>query len=75
MARRFPSISRMASAALFAACAAAQAQTAPSAQEAARYSGLHAAAYRNDTEAIRGLAAGGANLDAKDGHGRTRLRR
>lgn len=58
---------------LIAACATAQAQTPPSDQEAARYAGLHAAAYRNDAPLIRKLASGGASLDSKDGQGRTPL--
>ncbi|KQT09400.1 ankyrin repeat domain-containing protein [Ramlibacter sp. Leaf400] len=51
----------------------ALAQVAPTAAEAARYTGLHAAAHRGDTDAIRKLAAGGADLQARDAHGRTAL--
>jgi ankyrin repeat protein len=51
----------------------AHAQVAPSAAEAARYQGLHAAAHAGDAARIAALAAGGADLDARDGHGRTPL--
>ncbi|WP_347309613.1 ankyrin repeat domain-containing protein [Defluviimonas sp. SAOS-178_SWC] len=51
--------------------AAAAAQTPPSAAEIAAYDGLHRAAQANDVAAIRRLAAGGADLDARDGAGRT----
>ncbi|GAA5165745.1 ankyrin repeat domain-containing protein [Viridibacterium curvum] len=51
----------------------AQAQTAPSASEAARYSGLHAAAHQGDTARLQQLIASGADLNARDGHGRTPL--
>ena len=47
------------------------AQVPPSAAEAARYQGLHAAAHRGDVARIRQLAASGADLDARDGQGRT----
>ena len=51
----------------------AGAQLAPSAEEAAGYGPLHAAAYRGDTAGLLlQLAAGGA-ADARDGHGRTPL--
>lgn len=64
--------------ALCVACAAAavlpaQAQVAPSAAEAARYQGLHAAAHAGDAARIGALAAAGADLNARDGHGRTPL--
>ena len=49
----------------------AQAQTAPSASEIARYDGLHLAAHRGDVEAVRQFVAAGADLDARDGSGRT----
>jgi len=49
----------------------AQAQTAPSASEIARYHGLHRAAHLGDAEGIRQLAASGADLDARDAAGRT----
>jgi ankyrin repeat protein len=51
----------------------AQAQTAPSAAEAAAYRGLHAAAQRGDAAEIARLAATGAGLDARDPQGRTPL--
>ena len=49
------------------------AQVAPTAAEAARYAGLHAAAQRGDVDAIRRAAAAKADLDGRDGHGRTPL--
>ena len=52
----------------------AGAQTAPSAAEAARYSGLHAAAHRGDVAAIQRLVAADtapSALNARDPHGRT----
>ncbi|MGV3572288.1 MAG: ankyrin repeat domain-containing protein [Ramlibacter sp.] len=49
------------------------AQTAPAAAEAARYQGLHAAAHHGDAARIARLAATGADLDARDPHGRTPL--
>ena len=51
----------------------AQAQVGPSMAEAARYQGLHAAAHAGDAARIAALAAGGADLNARDGHGRTPL--
>lgn len=53
--------------------APAAAQVGPAAAEAARYTGLHAAAHRGDVQAIRKLAAARADLNARDGHGRTPL--
>jgi uncharacterized protein len=53
---------------------AARAQTAPAAHEAAAYRGLHAAAHRGDLPALERLLAarpGAAQLNARDGHGRT----
>ena len=47
------------------------AQTAPSLVEIAAYEGLHRAAADGDAEAIRDLAAGGADLNARDNAGRT----
>lgn len=47
------------------------AQVGPSAAEAARYSGLHAAAWRGDATAV--ASAGSAAVSARDGHGRTPL--
>ena len=51
----------------------AHAQVPPSESEAARYTGLHAAAYRGDVAAIKGAKLGPAQLHARDGHGRTPL--
>ncbi len=51
----------------------AMAQVAPSAAEAAAYTGLHAAAQKGDTANITRLAAAGASLNARDGNGRTPL--
>jgi ankyrin repeat protein len=61
--------------ALGTACAAlpATAQVGPSAAEAAAYTGLHAAAQKGDVDKIRRLAAGKADLNARDGNGRTPL--
>lgn len=58
-------------AALFAIAQDATAQTAPSAAEAAAYDGLHRAAYLGDLDTLRSLIAAGADLDARDGNGRT----
>lgn len=51
----------------------AVAQIPPSAEEVERYRGLHAAAARDDGPEIGRLLAAGANLEARDGHGRTAL--
>ncbi len=51
----------------------AQAQVAPDAVEVARYTGLHAAANRGDVVAIEKLVAGKADVNARDGYGRTPL--
>jgi len=51
----------------------AEAQVPPSASEIAAYSGLHAAAAAGDLAAAARLAASGADLNARDGHGRTPL--
>ena len=51
----------------------ARAQTGPGADEIARYSALHAAAHRGDLPALGKLIAAGANLNGRDGHGRTPL--
>jgi hypothetical protein len=53
--------------------APASSQTAPSAAEVAAYGGLHAAAHAGDVAAIVRLIASGADLNARDGHGRTPL--
>jgi ankyrin repeat protein len=47
------------------------AQVAPDASELAAYRGLHAAAARNDVAETERLVAAGAELDARDGRGRT----
>jgi uncharacterized protein len=49
------------------------AQVAPSPQEVARYTGLHAAAHSGDLVALRQALAAGADVDGRDGHGRTPL--
>jgi ankyrin repeat protein len=49
------------------------AQTAPSAAEAAAYTGLHAAAHKGDTAKIDRLAAAKVDFNARDGNGRTPL--
>ena len=64
---------RLLRAAMLAAVLPAAAQTAPSAAEAARYTGLHAAAWRGDAARIAQLLAAGADVNARDGHGRTPL--
>jgi ankyrin repeat protein len=51
----------------------AQAQVAPSATEAAAYTGLHMAAHKGDVAKIQRLAASGAALNATDRYGRTPL--
>jgi uncharacterized protein len=51
----------------------ARAQVGPSAAEASAYKGLHAAAHRGDAKQIAELAAAGADLNARDSHGRTPL--
>lgn len=51
----------------------AAAQVGPTPAEAARYTGLHAAAHRGDVAQIQALTAGRASPDARDGHGRTPL--
>lgn len=51
----------------------ASAQTPPSQNEIANYKGLHEAAHRGDSAAIRALVATGANLEARDSAGRTPL--
>ena len=59
--------------ALLALPLAAAAQTAPRPDEAARFGAGHAAAHRGDLAVLRKLIAGGADVDARDGHGRTPL--
>jgi len=75
MSSRFASI---ATALVFALPAAglgpsACAQVPPTAQEAAGYTALHAAAWRGEAAAIERLAADKAALEARDGAGRTPL--
>lgn len=49
------------------------AQVAPTAAEAQTYQGLHRAAWRGDLPQLKALIAGGADLEARDGLGRTPL--
>ena len=51
----------------------AGAQVAPAAGEIAQYTGVLAAAARGDAAEIKKLAAGGADLNGRDGYGRTPL--
>ena len=51
----------------------AAAQVAPSASEAASYQGLHAAAHKGEVAQIGKLAAAKADLNARNGKGRTPL--
>jgi len=53
--------------------AAAYAQVPPSAADTTAYAGLFGAAARDDAAEVRRLAAAGANVGARDGHGRTPL--
>jgi len=53
--------------------APARAQVAPDAAEIARYTGLHIAAHRGDIAAIDKLIASKADVNARDGYGRTPL--
>ena len=53
--------------------APAGAQVPPNASEAARYTGLHAAARHGDVAQIRKLVAAGADVNARDASGRTPL--
>lgn len=56
------------------ACATpAQAQMPPSAAETAAYQGLHAAAARGDVPKLTQLIAARADVNARDGYGRTPL--
>jgi len=52
---------------------AVQAQVAPSAAEAAAYTGLHLAAHKGGVAKVQRLVASGAALNATDGYGRTPL--
>ena len=51
----------------------AAAQVPPSPAEAARYTGLHAAAWQGDNVRLARLIDAGAPLNERDGHGRTPL--
>ena len=51
----------------------AGAQVAPTTGEITQYVGLHAAAARGDAAEIKRLVAGGADVNARDGNGRTPL--
>ena len=51
----------------------AQSQVAPSAAEAARYTGVHAAAHKGDLVQLKKLLASGASVNARDPFGRTPL--
>jgi ankyrin repeat protein len=61
---------RMILACLLATTVAAAAQTAPSPAEIAAYRGLQRAAQDGDAAEVRRLAASGADLEQRDGHGR-----
>lgn len=54
-------------------CGSAGAQVAPTPAEIASYTGIFAAAARGDAPEIARLAAAGADLRGRDGHGRTPL--
>ena len=64
-------MARIFAAAFLLLAAAAEAQTPPSPAQIAGYEGLHRAAYQDDVDAIRDLAAAGAELDLRDSSGRT----
>ncbi|MET4579912.1 ankyrin repeat domain-containing protein [Ottowia thiooxydans] len=49
------------------------AQIAPTGSESAAYRGLHLAAARGDVPGLQRLLAAGADVNARDGHGRTPL--
>ena len=66
--RAWPTAALLAMACL---AAPAQAQVAPSATEAARYTGLFAAAHQGDLAKVKKLLAAGANPNARDPYGRT----
>ncbi len=59
--------------ALLAGPAPGVAQVPPSDPEIGRYTGLHAAAWRGDLQAVRRLAADPAQREARDAQGRTPL--
>lgn len=56
---------------MMSAVPAALAQLAPSPSEISSYTDLHKAAHENDMAGLKRLIAQGADLDARDGHGRT----
>jgi len=58
---------------LLLAAGVASAQTAPRADEVARFGPLHAAAHKGDVAALKRLLAAGADVNVRDGHGRTPL--
>jgi ankyrin repeat protein len=64
---------RLALALMVSASVPAAAQMPPGPQEIAAYSGLHAAAAKGDAAEIQRLAGTGANIDSRDGNGRTPL--
>jgi ankyrin repeat protein len=71
---RRPGLAALAAvAALATMSTAARAQTPPSAEQAAHYGGLHAAAQRGDIAAIDRLLATKTDPNARDAHGRTPL--
>jgi ankyrin repeat protein len=53
--------------------APAAAQVPPTATEALAYAGVHQAAWRGDLARLKALIAAGADLEARDGRGRTAL--
>ena len=53
--------------------APAAAQVPPTATEALAYEGVHQAAWRGDLARLKALIAAGADLEARDGRGRTAL--
>ena len=60
-------------AAALGACGSASAQVPPTAQQAARYADLFAAAHRGNAKEITQLIAAGADVRARDSYGRTPL--
>jgi ankyrin repeat protein len=71
--RRLRSASLLAALCAGAALQGASAQVPPTPAEAARYTGLHAAAWSGDTAQLQRLLSGGAERNPRDGHGRTPL--
>jgi ankyrin repeat protein len=63
----------LAAAGLLLAGASAVAQTPPSAQQAAQYGGLHAAAWSGDLGQLQRLIDARVDLNGRDGNGRTPL--